>query len=136
VEGLKALNVSVADFEGGELLQPCQRAKEAAIAVEVAPLQKKPISAKHSQALKARRALSGLLSEGYKALIPPGGEVPAPLGQVQRELETTWQLLYTNKPIAAIRHAPSSYSQQESRYIVTGLSQNSCARQVSTRLAT
>jgi protease I len=103
---MKALFISADRFEDTELLAPYYRFQEEGIEVDIASLQKGPITGKHGYAVQATKTLAEVRPEEYGILLLPGGKAPEALRKEPRASEIAREFFRTGKIVAAICHGP------------------------------
>jgi len=84
---MKALTISVDNFEDTELLLPYYGLREEGIEVHIASVRKGNIEGKHGHEVKIDRTLDEVDPEGYDILILPGGSAPEALKKEKQAVE-------------------------------------------------
>ncbi|ABB32634.1 intracellular protease, PfpI family [Geobacter metallireducens RCH3] len=103
---MKALIISVDQFEDSELLAPYYRLLEEGIPVDIASIHRGTITGKHGYEVQADKSLAEVNPEGYALLVLPGGKAPAAVRKEPAALEICRSFFAHNKPVAAICHGP------------------------------
>ena len=117
---MRALIISADQFEDSELLAPLQTLEEAGIEVDIASLNKGPITGRHGGQVTANLALTEVLPDAYGLLLLPGGKAPAQLREDFAAVAVSRHFLDENKLVAAICHGPRIL-------VATGLMRGRCA---------
>lgn len=102
---MRVLILAADGFEDSELLVPLYRLKEEGVEVEVAgPKQGQTLTGKHGYSVTADLGFAQLDTDGYDALVLPGGKAPETVRLDERAVSATRRMLDAGKPVAAICH--------------------------------
>lgn len=103
---MRILIISADQYEDSELLTPLQKLRAEGFAVDIASLQKEPITGKHGAKTNVNLTVEDVITEDYEMLILPGGRAPAQLRKNKKVIEIVRRFFELNKPVAAICHGP------------------------------